>query len=421
MVRRPARALLITSLVCVLAAIGVVGATASSGAKKDTTLTLLLNSRTQPAFNILIPNFERVYPDIKVEATYASSFPLAQLMRTQLQAGNAADVLMTQTSYSTLNSTDLLAQGNYLLDLSKRPWVKRVPNPAKPFVSVKAKTYGWVLDENAHPLIVNIDLFNQLGLKQPTTFAGLLALCHKATAAGKYLINSGWALSGLQYFMINAFVLDVDQHWAAKRKLGKVTFAGSPLWHTAFKRFQELKDNGCLEPQPQASSLAASVAAMAQGKAVMLMSPASGVSFIRAAAPTLKTVFMPFPADKAQDTKLNVIYSDALSINAASKQKDAAMKFVDFMARPKQSTLYAKVAGTIAPFDATRGVFPAAWNLFKPLIKAKKVIPGWSQTLPSPDATIAMQNAWLGVATGQSSVDDALASVDAAYKVVFGK
>jgi raffinose/stachyose/melibiose transport system substrate-binding protein len=221
--------------------------------------------------------------------------------------------------------------------------------------------------------------------------------------------------------MINSFVLAKDPTWAAKRKLGKVTFASSPLWRTAFQRFADLKNNGCLEPAPQASSLAGSVAAFAQGRAVMMMSPASGVSFIRAAAPTLKTGFMPFPADAAQDTSLAVLFSDALSVNAASSKKDAALKFIDFVARAKQSTLYAKVAGTIAPFDASRGAFPSEWSLFEPLIKGGKVISGWSQTLPSPDATIAMQNAWLGVATGQFTVDQALANVDAAYNAAFGQ
>ena len=54
----------------------------------------LLN--VQPAFQVLIANFERVYPNIVVDATYAAqASTLNQLELTELAAGNAPDLLST--------------------------------------------------------------------------------------------------------------------------------------------------------------------------------------------------------------------------------------------------------------------------------------------------------------------------------------
>ena len=55
---------------------------------------MMVNAPEEPGYQVLIPNFERVYPNIKVEATYPPSTTLwYQLESTELAAGNAPDVL----------------------------------------------------------------------------------------------------------------------------------------------------------------------------------------------------------------------------------------------------------------------------------------------------------------------------------------
>ena len=50
----------------------------------------------QPRLDVLIPNFERVYPNITVDVTYAASTTdLYQLETTELAAGNGPDLIST--------------------------------------------------------------------------------------------------------------------------------------------------------------------------------------------------------------------------------------------------------------------------------------------------------------------------------------
>lgn len=82
-------------IACVLLGVALPGDArpARSGA---VTITFLANSSDQPAWQVLIPNFERVYPSITVQATYASSATMNQIEPIELGSGSGPDVLSTQ-------------------------------------------------------------------------------------------------------------------------------------------------------------------------------------------------------------------------------------------------------------------------------------------------------------------------------------
>src|SRR5215470_16113997 len=56
------------------------------------TISMLVTVGNQRALDVLIPNFERVYPNVKVEVTYTPGLAVqAQLETIELAAGNAPD------------------------------------------------------------------------------------------------------------------------------------------------------------------------------------------------------------------------------------------------------------------------------------------------------------------------------------------
>ena len=60
--------------VAAMLAFAVCSAEASPETRHDTiTITMLANFNKQPGYDVLIPNFERVYPNIKVNITYAAA------------------------------------------------------------------------------------------------------------------------------------------------------------------------------------------------------------------------------------------------------------------------------------------------------------------------------------------------------------
>src|SRR3954463_9146959 len=86
---------------------------------------------------MVIANFERAYPNIRVEATFAPTTPtLYQLLRTQLAAGNAPDYFVTYPGCGTPISVCVLAKAGHLASMGNKPWaLKR----SVPLVTAKDK------------------------------------------------------------------------------------------------------------------------------------------------------------------------------------------------------------------------------------------------------------------------------------------
>src|SRR4029077_12456171 len=93
------------------------------------TISMLVNNTTQPAYNVLIPNFERVYPNIKVNVTYALPATAPQLLLTEFAAGNAPDLFGTTPGRATPTSVYELARAGDLAPLVNEHWAKRSLSP----------------------------------------------------------------------------------------------------------------------------------------------------------------------------------------------------------------------------------------------------------------------------------------------------
>ena len=161
-------------------------------AQGDTvTLSVLSFATQRPGLDVLIANFERVYPNINVDVTYAPSTAVRdQLESTQLAAGSAPDVLSVSPGCFKSAAVCPFAKAGHLAPMVNKPWVKwSVP------VVTSLDKYGQGLyafsPQLAFPgIFTNDDLFKKLGLKVPQTFAQLLDFCQKAKAAGTVAVIS---------------------------------------------------------------------------------------------------------------------------------------------------------------------------------------------------------------------------------------
>jgi raffinose/stachyose/melibiose transport system substrate-binding protein len=365
----------------------------------------------------VIKNFEGVTPGVKIQATWTDVFTEGTLLRTSLAAGNAPDVFQTISQVSLLSGLAPLAKGGYLADLTRSPWVKRIPPTAKPLVTVNRKVYGWPLGSIAPVLLQNKQLFASLKLKVPTTFAQLLAQCPIAQAGGVHLVE---AISGGGYPIsteLEASFIDVrDPTWFQKKAAGSTSFSSSVLWRTMYGRIHDLNSSGCLQPASQATTQDVAAADFAQGKAVFMISTSGAYGQVRALNPALQMAFLPLPGEKVSDRNLAIISSQMLSVNAKSGVQAAARQFVDFVAREKQSRLEATVNGGIAPYDVLKGKFPPLFSGFSQLIKAKKFVGlGFIPIQPNLQVSAAETSGSAAIWSGQQTIDQVLQSIDTAW------
>jgi raffinose/stachyose/melibiose transport system substrate-binding protein len=393
--------------------VGVGGATAERNA--SVTLNLTMNVAYQKATDLLIANFGRVYPDIAVRTTYLTNTQIAEVVPTQLQGGNGPDLWWANSGFPT--GAAAMASAGRVVDLSNRPWVKRVGG-IKADASYKGKVYGFPAGLVPAGVFYNGNLFKQLGLKVPTTFTQFVNICKRITAAGKtpvaYAMGSG--TGSIQNAFNTLAILPVyakDPAWTQKRSNGQVTFVTSTLWRNALQRVLTMKDAGCFPSHPEGLSVGDFAGMVTSGRAVMTLDSSAFDAGLKATNPSwpIDSTFA-MPADTAKLTRLLVYVSPVIAVNSASSNRAEAIKFIDFLGRAKQNTLFNKVASQLAPFDAARGDLPSWGKGIAPLFKAKLTLNNPAAAWPNPALNSVFLKDMVGLFTGQKTVDAILKDLD---------
>jgi raffinose/stachyose/melibiose transport system substrate-binding protein len=401
--------LVVATTIAAVASLSLTAATGSAAPKaKHATVTLnILQAITyKPGQELLDANFERQFPNIHINATYSDNVTLASLTLAQLQAGNGPDAFFVVEGRGAAASVWALADAGRLMNLSDRPWAKRVPAYAKNAVSRTGKLYGWPFSLNPTGILYSVALWKQLGMTTPTNFAQTLSLCRKATAAGKYMfaLGMGGATGNAGYLplsqiLMNTFVYSIDRNWNAERDKQTVKFATSSMWRRSYQALLDMNSAGCFNPSPAATTFSSALGMVANGQAVAMLQAASGYPQLKNLNPNLDLKLIPFPADKAANTVAGVA-SSAIVANAATAHPKETRLFMDFMARPAQANVVAKADGVLSPYLGTpwatkklKGDLPSYLTpLTKPFSKGK--------VSHAPMFTFANPSMWFGVVAG---------------------
>jgi raffinose/stachyose/melibiose transport system substrate-binding protein len=388
------------------------------------TISMLINNTPKAAFDVLIPNFERVYPNIKVDVTYTELVTvLFQLETIQLAAGNAPDLLSVFPGCGSPLSICVLAKAGYLAPMVKKPWAKR----SLPLVTSLNK-YGqglFAFSPQVTPwgIFTNDDLFSKLGLKIPQTFSQLLGVCQKAKAAGTVaLIVTGGSAVQVSFLIENLAVATLygkDKQWAGELKAGKVTFDGTQAWHAALQEFIDMNNAGCFQPGVTGTTIDSAHAQFAQGQSLMLAGPSQSKGSIDAGNPRFRYSHHPFPGGTdPNQTRSFIAPSTSLGVNAHSSAQNqaAAQTFIDFIARPKQNALYAHTLGGLTQYEFLKGQIPAFMSDFATVFKEHRYVIVPQVSWWNAKVLLALQDNQIGLITGQRSIDDVLNAMDAAWK-----
>jgi raffinose/stachyose/melibiose transport system substrate-binding protein len=388
------------------------------------TLTLVAQASGQPPLDAMIANFERVYPNITIDATYAPSTAVFnQLELTELAAGNGPDLLQTGPGCGGLTSVCVLAKDGYLAPLINKPWTKW----SLPLV-ISLSKYGkglftFLTTVGPQGVFTNDDLFQKLGLKVPQTFAQLLALCQQAKADGTVALTLDGAQAGdLDMDIVDLAVATVygkDKQFLAEQKAGTVTFEGTPGWHEALQELIDMNNAGCFQPGASATSQASAIAQFAQGQALMIDLSSGIKGLIDAAGPQFSYSFYPFPGGTTPNqtrTFVNMGIGPGVNAHANAENQAAAQTFIDFIARPKQNALYAEIKGSITQYQFLHQQIQPFMSSFAPLVANHEYVINPVQTWWNPNVSLALQQDGVGMLTGQTTIDDVLNAMDAAWK-----
>ena len=400
------------------------GSSAQAAAKDDVTLTLMYPNTVQNAWTKTIEDFEHKYPNIKINAQFVESLTGNTLLATQLQAGNAPDLFSVGAGTGSSTAIWNAGPAGKLLDLSTSPWVKRIPPNGIKYFKAGGKVYGWPMAVSTNGVLYNTELFKKLKLTVPANLKDALAQCKKIKAAGKIPYALGFAgssvgVSVMVLQLTNQFVYGQDPNWVAKRIANKVTFAGSPLWRALFTTVDNLRRNGCFNENPAGTSYPTGAGNLvASGQAVMEFLSGGTINSVTSINPDIKYAMFQFPPDNSggKHTVASIGFALNIGANAQTKHPDEVKKFLNFAADANVNVTWATNAGSIAPLNAIKGLFPSYLAAADaPLAKAGRLVVNQSSEIPNPAFNTAVINAVIGVITGQESVSSALGDLDKAW------
>ena len=384
---------------------------------------MLSQALYQPAYDILIQNFERVNPKITVQPTYQGvSAVLSQLETTELAAGDAPEVLPVNSGSSTI-SVHALASAGYLAPMIDKPWVKRSVRRAISLFKYGKGLFGFAPGAEAEGVFTNDNLFHKLGLKVPVTFTQLLSLCRQAKAEGTAaIVMDGASTTGIGLLLENLAIAPVyskNPRWTAELRAGTVGFDSTPGWHQALQEFIDMNQAGCFQPGFQGVTFPAAQGEFSAGQGLMFPGPSSTLGAIEAAGAQFSISFAPLPAGSSPNQVSTFVgYGSGLAVNAHSSPQNqaAAQAFIDFLARPEQNALFAKITGKISQYELLTGQLPSFMSPMKPIFASGAYTAAPSDGWWNPGVSLVLQQQGIGLITGQVSIDDILNAMDAAWK-----
>ncbi|UFS58573.1 ABC transporter substrate-binding protein [Subtercola endophyticus] len=392
----------------------------SSGSGGSSTVTWALLTSEKPAADLVKAAYEKANPGVTINYTISDVDNYQTTTRTQLSSGTAPDVIYTWAGDGNPMAMTVVQKAGLIVDLSNEPFASKIPSGIAPVTSIDGKTYVAPITFSGIGAAYNQTAMDAAGLKAPTTWTELLAFCGSAKSMGKsaFALAAGtpWNTQLIPYALTPTLVYGPNPDFAAQMSAGKATFADSE-WKTAFDKYKQMQDAGCFQDGDLGTSYEDALKLVATGDAFGSVQVNSSIAAMQQdAASGTQFSYLPMPAnDDATSTRMAGAVGASYAVNAASKNKDAAIKFVDWLASDEGSTVYATAVAGIPAIPSTTFKADPLLATFIKYQTDGKTDPFMDQLWPNSKVQQVHFEVLQQLLAGTLSSEDALKQMDAAY------
>ncbi|WP_396644437.1 extracellular solute-binding protein [Microbacterium sp.] len=405
----------------VLAGCSGSGSGDSGGDSNSFTFTFATSNNLESPYETLAKEYMAANPGVTITSNPTPNDKYGETIRTQLQAGNASDVLIAAPGAGDARGLIPLAEAGFLEPLGDTA-TSLVPAGSETLFEIDGTTYGQPLDFTVGAVVASMGTAGMNGITTwPTTLDAFYADCAKLAGDGKSMIalagaaapNAGLTAQGIAATRVYAS----DPEFDTERAEGKTTFAESKGWADTLQTIVDLNDKGCFQAGAEGGGFDAITNGLAQGTSVGSFIPSgSAVEIAAAAPPEADFKVQPFPP--AAGGKPFVLGSSnyAATINAKSEKKEAAQKFLDWLATPEAQEKFYEASGLL-PISEYKNL-DLSDSIYSEVVD--EISNGSYTTLPAnvwpnPAVYEALSTGVQGLLTGQSSIDQVLQNMDAAW------
>ncbi|MER5418318.1 extracellular solute-binding protein [Streptosporangium roseum] len=362
-----------------------------------------------------IKEFGAANADVKVEVTYIPTTPARheKFKGAFNDPASAPDV----AEYGNTDLAEYAAAGGFAdlsADLQSWPEGKDVGADLLKSATVDGKVYGlpWYIGIRA--LYYRTDVFEELGLKPPTTIGNLTSAAREIRKKKPELY--GVAVGGEYTFGALPFVWDAG---------GDIESLDSPEARKGVQAYTDLLSDDNCPPQTCASLTGGkTVELFASGKAAMGILGNFSRSAVDAGAAAGKYAVVPLPGAKEGTIAPAFSGGNNLGVMKNSKHRSLAVKFLQLLGGKAYQTKMYEAMGNLPTLTSARDELAAKDSFLKPFLDT---VAAGTRFVPIDPAWVKIDNQKViptmlqKIATKQATVEQATDEAAAAVKAAFGR
>ena len=327
----------------------------SADTEEDVTISFLTwRSEDAEVYNTIVDKFEEANPHIKVnlEITSSDQDEYYSVLTTKLSGtSNTVDVFAV---HGGARLTEYVGAGK-LRDLTGTPVAASYNSELLGFGTVDDKIYGLPQAYNSYLIFYNKGIFDQYGLKEPTSWEEMQNVVNVLRQNDIQPISAGFAEDWVFDMVVLPLVAaynTMDPEMLSKVEKGEITFSDSHI-SRVFSDIQAMGAEKFFIDGAQGTSYESSIALFAQKGAAMLLTGTWSIGTLQTQAPDIDLGYFLLPAFEADP----IMLADAsylIGINAESPNAEAAQKFVEFISSPEIAALYSAQTGQLSPVNGVQ-------------------------------------------------------------------
>lgn len=284
----------------------------------------------------IVSKFEAENPDIDISLTVLPDSETALVSR--IATNDYPDIISIWPAEKFYR--DLMRDG-VLMDISNQEFMNQVSDSARAIAQYDGKDYAYSLSMSAYGLIINKDLFEQNHISVPKTWDELIAAAAAFQDIGitpfEFYDKSTEALAQQAERMSGILNNDITSKITAVGK-GETTWENEPEMSKLADAMLELRQY--CQPDTLGTDSSQGMNDMATGKVAMIIDGGWRVAQILKINPdaNIEMVTLPNPDGK---NAIPASIDCALTISESCPNKEAALKFLAFVATPEIAQYYA--------------------------------------------------------------------------------